>query len=86
MVKTNHHFLLSTNLKISYPKKCRAVLTVSPNLNSEIKGYRVLNMILQNKAFGEIEFTILDNLCAGIFLGQIFMGKRSSVAFSFGSH
>ena len=52
---------------MTYQKKSRTVLIAFPNIKSEVKGYCILVMVLQNQIYADIKFTVLDNLCAGVF-------------------
>ena len=71
-------------LKISYQEKTGTVSLATPNLKSEIKGYCILGMTLQTQTYNDNKFTILDDLCADIALGQTFMEKHSAIMLSFG--
>ena len=71
-------------MKISYQEKTGTVSMATPNLKSEIKGYCILSMTLQTlQTYNDIKFTILDDLCAGVILGQTFMEKHSAIMLSF---
>ena len=41
-------------------------------------------MTLQTQTYNDNKFTILDDLCADIALGQTFMEKHSAIMLSFG--
>ena len=70
-------------LKISYQEKSGTVSMATPTLKSEIKDYCIISMTLQTQTYYDINFTLLDDLCADVTLGQTFMEKDSAIMLSF---
>ena len=48
--------------------------------------YNIYGIALQTQTYNDIKFTILDDLCADIILGQTFMEKHRVIMLSFGGY